>query len=69
LRFDSTLFPLFGLEVWTMELGMRLRALWLIGATFMFGLAVAFALLYTAHTLGIDVPTPLSFVIDGGANG
>jgi len=52
-----------------MELGLRLRALWLIGATFVFGLAVAFALLFTAHTLGVDVPTPLSFVIDGGANG
>ena len=52
-----------------MEFGMRLRALWLIGATFVFGLAVGYAVLFTAHTLGVDVPTPLSFVIGGGANG
>ncbi len=52
-----------------MELGLRLRALWLIGATFVFGLAVAFALLFTAHTLGVEVPTPLSFVLEAGANG
>ncbi|MEO8082982.1 MAG: hypothetical protein ABI780_04115 [Ardenticatenales bacterium] len=48
---------------------MRLRALWLIGATFMFGVAIAFALFFTAHTLGIEVPTPLSFVVGSGANG
>lgn len=52
-----------------MEFGMRLRALWLIGATFMFGVAIAFALFFTAHTLGIEVPTPLSFVVGSGANG